>query len=450
MTPVVVCGLGFGDEGKGTVTDLFARRLGADAVVRWNGGPQAGHNVIAPDGRWHCFAQVGAGSFAGARTLLAPGMIVELEALAVELEVLAAKGVRPRVTIDPDCTLVTPMHKLVGQLEELARGADRRGTCGMGVGEAARGRARGDDIRVRDVLAGGARDRLAALAETCWDRARAFRATDEQDAVHAHFHVRCDPDALARRYREVLAGVEVAPVVARGAIVFEGAQGALLDGRRGFVPYVTQSRTTFHGALELADVRALRVGVLRAYAHRHGPGPLVTEDARLADRLADPHNPDNRWQGRFRTGPLDLVALRHGLALNGGADQLALTGLDRLAGLGPVRLCTGYDYTGDLAALDAHFAWQRTGADRARISAVRTPPVDAVLDGERAALLLRCRPGAWLELPGWDAPLAEARALADLPAAARRLLDVLADELGVPIGVVSIGPGAEQKIVSRS
>jgi adenylosuccinate synthase len=190
------------------------------------------------------------------------------------------------------------------------------------------------------------------------------------------------------------------------------------------------------------------VGVLRAHAHRHGAGPLVTEDAGPDARFADPRNPENRWQGRFRTGPLDLVALRYGLGLNDGADRLAVTSLDRLTGLPVLRLCTAYEYRGDLAPLDAHFEWERTGPGVARVAALRLPAAGATLDGERAALLLRCRPRDWIELPGWTESLESARAPGDLPAPARRLLELLESEagLGAPIGLVSVGPGAEQKI----
>src|SRR5262249_12140577 len=119
---VVVCGLTFGDEGKGRGVDALVRRRAPRAVARWNGGPQAGHNVVAPDGRWHCFAQLGAGSFVpGVRTLLAPGMLVELEALAVERDVLAGKGARPAVTIAPRCVAITPMPKPINPLLQLCR-----------------------------------------------------------------------------------------------------------------------------------------------------------------------------------------------------------------------------------------------------------------------------------------------------------------------------------------
>src|SRR5258705_6304367 len=183
MTDAIVVGLGYGDEGKGTITDYLVRELGARTVVRWNGGPQAGHNVVTSDGRWHCFAQFGAGTFAGARTVLGPDMLVELEALAVEADALAGKGVADplaQLTIDGDCTVITPMHKLLNQLRELAA---PRGSCGMGVGEAVRWRERGIAIRVRDVADGSALATMAALVDGAFSEATRILDANSIDQI---------------------------------------------------------------------------------------------------------------------------------------------------------------------------------------------------------------------------------------------------------------------------
>ena len=381
MKAPIVCGLAFGDEGKGSITDYLVRALGADTVVRYNGGPQAGHNVVTTDGRWHCFAQLGAGSFVpGVRTVLASNMLVELEALEAEAAALAAKGVRDvwwRLLIDRACTLVTPMHKLVGQLGELARGPQRRGSCGMGVGEAVRWHDEGLYLCASDLAAPHrARAVLEALTARAEERTAALLGawpTAEMRDVQRYFQHRCRPHALLERYQAIAARVAVGAVETPlvGATVFEGAQGALLDRTRGFVPYVTQSRSTFHNAAALGG--GTKLGVTRAYGHRHGPGPFVTEDPALASHLTDRFNTANRWQGPFRVGWLDVVALRYGVALNNGVDALAVTGLDRLRGLPSIRVCTAYEYTGRLAALDACFQWQRLSADRARIVAINEP-----------------------------------------------------------------------------
>ncbi|MGC4115612.1 MAG: adenylosuccinate synthetase [Myxococcales bacterium] len=410
----IVAGLGFGDEGKGTVTDFLVRQTGARSVVRYNGGPQAGHNVVTPDGRWHCFAQLGAGSFvAGTRTILGPRMLVELETLAVEADVLEGKGVpRPlsAVTIDPDCTVVTPMHKMLGQLAEESRGDQRFGTCGMGVGEAVRRREQGEGLRVGDLLAGRCGlARLQELRERTVAQAEALVArspTPKMQELLRYFRERCDPPRLFVRYGEILQQCSLAPAreavgSTGGPVVFEGAQGALLDRQHGFAPYVTQSRTSAHPALDLlGDGPAIKVGVLRAYGHRHGPGPFPTEDPALSGPLADPYNRENRWQGRFRLGWLDLVMLRYGLRLNGGVDWLAVTGLDRLAGLETVRVCMSYAFEGDAKLLDGWALWEARGGGEKKIVAL-TGHRDGLPD-HAAEVLARCRPLDWSEVPGWS------------------------------------------------
>jgi adenylosuccinate synthase len=439
----IVVGLGFGDEGKGTIVDFLARARAASTVVRFSGGPQAGHNVVTADGRWHCFAQLGAGSFAGARTHLAPGMAVELEALAVERATFASKGGAAfagkggdaRVTIDPACTLVTPMHKLVNQLRELAA---PRGTCGMGVGEAVRWREAGLALTVGDLARDG-RVELERLIEHAFAIADAGLVTSNAAReVYDYFRARCDARTLIDRYRAILddVAIERAPIAADA--IFEGAQGALLDRTRGFIPHVTQARTTAHDALVLAP-GARVIGVLRAYHHRHGLGPLVTEDAALA--LPDRYNATNRWQGTFRVGHLDLVAARYGIALNDRVDALAITGLDRLAGLAELRACTSYEFLGDPRELDG-----LVEHDGARVLAIH-PPTTPEASAALARAIARCRPRDWIVVDGFAGDLSRARSLADLPDGARRYL-ALFERLGVPIEIVSVGPDAASKIVT--
>ena len=464
-------GLAFGDEGKGTVTDYLVRRSGARTVVRWNGGPQCGHNVVTPEGRHHCFAQLGAGSFVpGTRTVLTSGMVVELENLAREAGVLEEKGVDAplcAVTLDPDCAVVTPMHKLVGQLAELARGADRKGSCGMGVGEAFADRARGGGLTVRDLVEGRGLARLEALAR---DRLRqaeelARRVPAAEVArLRERFRERCRPRLLHERYCGLLGGsglllegsdAALRAALARGPVVFEGAQGALLDREGGFQPHVTQTRTTPEAALALLDrvgCPGRRLGVLRAYAHRHGAGPLVTEDPGLSAVLEEPHNPTNPWQGAFRVGALDLVALRYGLALHGGVDALVVTGLDRLAALEHVDVCTSYLYEGDLGCLGPALRWEALGERRARLVGIM--PVGEAAPEQRRLLtqvLLRCRPLDVLRLPSPSCGSSDVAAGA-LAEGARRLLDLLEgpDGLGVPVAVASCGPRADQKLLLRA
>jgi len=346
----IVVDLGFGDAGKGLLTDHLVRRQGADLVVRFNGGAQAGHNVVCPDGRHHTFAQFGSGSFVeGTRTILSRYVAVHPTALLLEGEALRRKGLSDifsRLLISDRAPLITPFHQAAGRLRETARGADRHGSCGIGFGETVHdGLLAGDEA----LSAGDLRDRsrlrrkLFRVKDRMWSEVRSLpgERLDSPEAVRerAIFERSEVPDAWideAVRLAE-MGLVAPEPMLVRwmrssSGIVFEGAQGVLLDESRGFHPYTTWSRCTFDNALELLseampDVRARRIGVMRAYAVRHGPGPLPTEDDAL-DRVVSEHNREGAWQGAVRYGWFDGVLMRYALDAVGSVDALAVTHLD--------------------------------------------------------------------------------------------------------------------------
>jgi adenylosuccinate synthase len=332
---VVVVDLGYGDAGKGTVVDWLCARGPYTAVVRFNGGAQAAHNVVTGDGRHHTFAQFGSGTFTpGVVTHLSRFMLVDPLALAAEADHLAALGVGDaldRLTVDRDALLTTPYHRAANRARATAV---RHGSCGMGIGETAAYALNCDDApRVGDCHSPARlRRRLTRLRDRLFDELGPLDVPDIADCAAAY-------GAFASRVRITGDGFLPA-LLRRGPAVFEGAQGVLLDERFGFHPYTTWSTTTFTNATTLlteAGASARRLGVTRAYLTRHGPGPFVTEDPTL-DR-PEPHNRHGRWQGAFRTGHLDAVALRYALEVCGGADELAVTHLDAPAPL----ICTAYD-----------------------------------------------------------------------------------------------------------
>jgi adenylosuccinate synthase len=453
----VVLGLGFGDEGKGSVVDWLVRRHGAAGVVRYNGGPQAAHHVVTADGRVHCAAQLGAGALAGIRTHLARTVLVDPLALHAEAEALVrlgAPGVASpadalaRLTIDPRSIVVTPLHAAANRILELARGANRHGSCGRGVGQAQLDAERGAvpslsmaELAHKDALA----QKLAAIARAKIDLAEqhveaepaAERSAEDEDALRtelARLKDRAFLEAVVTAFDEVRRGAGAAVRLDEaprfdGPVVLEGAQGLLLDRDHGFFPYVTPSRTTFASAD--ACIAALfpeepgcprrpvvRVGVLRAYATRHGAGPFVTEDGELGRVLPEPHNGTHPWQGRFRVGPFDAPAARYALRVAGGVDALVLTCVDRLVdasrrrGAPPPRAAIAYDRDGAIvrdlptvfphdAPRDARTAWWAACTPRF---------VDLPRDPERLV--------AWFESP---------------------------EALGIPVRCVSTGPTAAAK-----
>lgn len=349
----VVADLGFGDAGKGTIVDYLVRSRGAKLVVRWNGGAQARHAVVTDDGRSHVFSQLGAGTFVpGVRTHLAETVIVHPSALLFEARHLATQGVPvedalARLTIAESARVITPFHQAANRLRELARGASRHGTCGVGIGETVRDSLESSDVvRARDLVAeraalarkaNAARERLVASLPMA-DLARLPAAAEELSTLR-------DPGVTARwidlleplraRAGLVVQDDALAAMLRAGPAVLEGAQGVLLDETHGFQPHTTWSDCTPAAACALLRRHGVsdgveRLGVLRTYLTRHGEGPFPSEAPSLQARLPEAHNASDGWQGAFRVGHQDLVLLRYALSVAGGIDGLALTHVDRL------------------------------------------------------------------------------------------------------------------------
>jgi adenylosuccinate synthase len=393
---IITVGLGFGDEGKGATVDFLTRQLEADLVVRYCGGSQAGHNVQIEDGRRHTFAQIGAGSLAPQRprTYLGPNVIIDPGALLREAAHLTELGVADPltlVTIHPHCLVTTIWHRALNQLRELSRNADRHGSCGMGIGEARSYWLRhghdavfAADLRNPDVLRGKLellRQRVllelqAIVPLVGDDRLRDFDLWDLNaeavthlmiEAGRAPFHLSADVPA----YRTA---------------IFEGAQGVLLDEYRGFHPHTTWSTVTAHHAWELVrrmDVEAVAVlGLTRTYTTRHGDGPLPTFSAELTERLPDPGNPRNAWQGGLRCGWLDLPLLRYAVAAAGPLDGLAVSHLDQVGG--DWLVCEGYDGAAPVAAVAPNLTWQGRLTEEVR----RAKPLLSPSNGDGVLRLL--------------------------------------------------------------
>lgn len=369
MRAFLVIDLGFGDAGKGLLTDFLVRRTGATVVVRYNGGAQAGHNVVTPDGRHHTFAQFGSGTFVkGVRTFLSRHVVIHPTALLAEAAALQAQGVGDalsRLRVSEGALVITPFHQAMGRLRELARGAARHGSCGVGVGEAVReslerpeeavraGDLR-DPARLRPRLL-RLRERLRGEIEGLAGAIPAGERTGEDAARELGVFSRLDlPDRwLAEATRLAALGLIAADSILAawlaeaGAVVFEGAQGVLLDEWAGFHPFTTWSRCTLENAVEIlaeaapgAEVQ--RIGVLRAHAVRHGPGPLPTETGELRSAVFE-HNGFGPWQGAVRYGWFDAVLARYALDVAGPLDRLALTHLDAPPRLGRWPVCAGYE-----------------------------------------------------------------------------------------------------------
>lgn len=418
-------GAQWGDEGKGKVVDLLTER--ADAVVRFQGGHNAGHTLVI-DGEQTILHLIPSGILhEGVHCMIGNGVVLSPDALLEEMETLEARGipVRSRLALSPACALILPYHVALDQARERARGEAAIGTTGRGIGPAYE-----DKIARRGLRLGDLRD--PAGFET-----RLREVMDYHNFVLQHYF-KADPQDIEKTLDNALAQAEeLAPMIQdvdlllaelrdRGAnVLFEGAQGALLDIDHGTYPFVTSSTTTAGGAASGSGVGPLFldhvIGIVKAYTTRVGGGPFPTElfDAD-GNRLGERGHEFGATTGRKRRcGWIDMVALRRAFAVN-SVSGLCITKLDVLDGFETLKLCTGYDLDGEL--LDS-------------------PPSDA-------DALSRCEP-QYVEMPGWQASTVGADSLEALPAEARAYLEAIERIGGVPIDILSTGPDRSQTLVLR-
>ncbi len=340
MKPIVVAGMAFGDEGKGTMVDYLCRLYKAPLVVRYSGGPQAGHNVVLPDGTHQCFSQFGSGTMAGAMTYLSQYMLIEPYALRREADELYGKAsggvwnlLMHRHIVHPECLVITPWHWLINRIRETVR-SERHGSCGMGVGEAHVDRLAGHKSvyarELRDIDASALmeiKDRKIAEAEAIvlpdWPEVQAFLTKMKKE----------DPKEVATYYHNSYELMSVRELNLKyeqkhHTLIFEGAQGFLIDALHGFAPYNSWTDCTFNNVQRLIGDDFEKIGVFRTYFTRHGPGPFPSEQKNWNIAKCD-HNTNNTWQGALRVGLFDIDLAQKAIHELKGIDGLAITHCDQ-------------------------------------------------------------------------------------------------------------------------
>lgn len=361
--PIAVLGLGFGDEGKGATVDGLTRlREETTMVVRFNGGSQAAHHVVTPEGKVHCFSQFGSGTLArkGIRTFLSRFVVVDpvgLELEAAALEGLGVQNPLRLVSVEDTAILTTPFHQLLGRAREMARGASKHGSCGKGIGIAWLDQRHGTPgVTWGHIRQGGLRQAMLRIREEKLEEIRLPFLFDHLDQTHRDLLEKLSKDQyldelLGRYHRICNATTHSFEMPKASEVIFEGAQGAMLDADLGFYPFVTPSYTGARNALEIAKEHGwdppFCLGILRAYSSRHGAGPFVVEDEKLAPYLPEMHNETGRWQGAMRVGWFDAVAARYGIRVAGKVDGLMLTHLDRMEGWPKIGVCQAWNYSKD-------------------------------------------------------------------------------------------------------
>jgi adenylosuccinate synthase len=368
----VVTDLGPGDGGKGGVVHAVAKAQCAHTVVK-RGGAQGSHGVHTTTGSSFAFSQWGCGTFDGVPTHLSSQFIVSPLGLINEATALKDEaGIADpfsMLTVDDTCLVATPFHGIASRLFELARADKPRGTVGTGVGQAYRDFTRYPDIalRVNDLRAADLRERLYAVRDHVYSYVwpvvedAEFLRADSADVRH-ELELLGDDRFVEYVYRQFLLAGTLAHTVPHdylasnilpkpGTVVVETSHGVLTDRVRGFHPHTSAIRTLPSFTRRILDEagyegRVINLGVTRAYAIRHGAGPMPTSDPAMAEHLLPGSNKeDNRYQGKVRVGPMDFVLLRYAIAASGGPaafDGLAITWFDQVQKNGVWDVCNTY------------------------------------------------------------------------------------------------------------
>jgi len=422
---IVVIGTQWGDEGKGKVVDLLAER--AAAVARFQGGHNAGHTLVI-GGKKTVLSLIPSAILREAvRCFIGNGVVLSLEALFAESDMLIEQGVPvfERLAVSPHCPLILPSHVLLDQARERARGANALGTTGRGIGPAYEDKVARRAVRVADLFQ---RDRFAAKLGEVLDfhnflLQHYYRvpAVDFQRILDAQL-------AMGERLKPLMTDVTgaLAELRSTGAnVLFEGAQGAMLDVDLGTYPYVTSSNTTagFAGTGTGLGPRVFDgvLGIVKAYTTRVGAGPFPTE---LFDEYGEHlsrvgHEFGSVTGRRRRCGWFDSVALRRSI-VNSSVSGLCITKLDVLDGLDTIRIGVGY-----------------------RIAGVVSPEPPLSVEGYSGI------EPVYEELPGWSESTAGITDYEALPGNARRYLERLEALTQVPLDMISTGPDRDQTIVLR-
>jgi adenylosuccinate synthase len=422
---VIIIGTQWGDEGKGKVVDLLTER--AAAVARFQGGHNAGHTLVI-GGKKTVLSLIPSGILREqVRCFIGNGVVLSLEALFSESAMLIEQGVPvfERLRISPNCPLILPSHVLLDQARERARGLNAIGTTGRGIGPAYEDKVARRALRVADLFQ---RDRFAAQLGEVLDFHN-FVLQNYYKAPVVDFQKTLDTQlSMAERLAPLITDVTLALSQLRRTdanVLFEGAQGAMLDVDHGTYPFVTSSNTTagFAGTGTGLGPRAFDavLGIVKAYTTRVGAGPFPTE---LFDEYGEHlsrvgHEFGSVTGRRRRCGWFDSVALRRSI-VNSSVSSLCITKLDVLDGLDTIRICVGYRSNGVVSP---------------------EPPlsVGGYADVEPV----------YEEIPGWSASTVGITAYEALPGNARRYLERLEHLVEVPIDMISTGPDREQTIVLR-
>jgi len=426
MPGIVIVGAQWGDEGKGKITDLLAEQ--ADAVVRFQGGNNAGHTIVRNGETWKLHLMPSGILYPGKLCIIGNGVVIDPKVLTDELDELRRRGVDTSgLKISANAHMIMPYHLMLDDAGEAKLGELKIGTTRRGIGPCYADKASRIGIRVQDLLdekilkqkiVAALEPKRLALRPFARDPRLDLQAiTEEYLAYGARL-----TEHIADTTRLVWDKLDV-----EATVIFEGAQGALLDIDHGTYPFVTSSNPIAASACIGSGVGPKDIdevwGITKAYGTRVGSGPFPTElDGELGEELRQRGGEFGTTTGRSRrVGWLDLVALRYAARIN-SLTALVVTKLDVLTGLDTIKVCTRY--RGEDGAEFDHFPYHQS--------------------------VLHHTVGEYVELPGWSEDIGELRSEDELPQNARDYLAFVEDFIGVPVVMIGVGPGREQTVWTAS
>ncbi len=425
MSVVVLIGAQWGDEGKGKITDFLAEK--ADVVVRYQGGNNAGHTVVVDGVEFRLHLIPSGILYPSKLCLIGNGVVIDPAVLIAELENLAKKNINTEnLRISHRAHIIFPYHQRLDLYEEERKGARKIGTTCRGIGPAYMDKAARTGIRVADLI--DPEEFPVRLEYALQEKNKLLNQVYGAEGF-AYEEILAAYSKYAKILEPYVADVSliINEAIAKGAhILFEGAQGTLLDLDHGTYPYVTSSHPVAGAACLGAGFGPTKInrviGVAKAYITRVGEGPFPTElKDDIGEQIRTRGHEFGTTTGRpRRCGWFDGVVARYAARIN-GLDYLAITKLDVLSGLENVKVCTAYRYRGELIT-----------------------EFPATLKA-----LAECEP-VYEELPGWLEDISEIRRYEDLPANAKNYLERLAELARVPVAMISVGPSREQTIVRQN
>ncbi|MDD5722173.1 MAG: adenylosuccinate synthase [Syntrophales bacterium] len=428
MAQVIVVGTQWGDEGKGKIVDLYARK--ADVIARFQGGNNAGHTLVV-EGRQTILHLIPSGILHDRKIcILGNGMVIDPDVLLQEIDDLCEKNLFPpdtKLYISHNAHIIMPYHKSLDKAREARKGTAKIGTTGRGIGPAYGDKIARTGIRLCDLLDS---ETFGEMLRINIEEKNFYLTQFYHDKPLEYAAIFDEYSGYADRLRQYAANTSlmIDQEIKKGSdILFEGAQGCHLDIDYGTYPFVTSSNTAAGSACCGAGIGPTKidavVGICKAYTTRVGEGPFVTElTGAVGERIQQVGCEFGATTGRKRRcGWLDMVLVKQSVRVS-GITGMALTKLDVLTGIDPIRICVAYK------------------TDNEQFSE-SVPP--------STKLLGQCRP-VYEDMEGWSDDLSGAKTMNDLPANAKRYIERLEELAGVKMSLVSVGPGREETIVLES